>query len=72
VTGLRIKSKHFSHRVCGPYKRVTDIVYSYPHNLEKKPVWGPKVICVTKKYKIGNSIHDGTTTSGLLQNSPEN
>ena len=33
VTGLRLKSKHFPHRGCGPNKRVTDMVYSYPHTL---------------------------------------
>ena len=33
VSTLRMKSRHFPHRVCGPNKRVTDIVENYPHNL---------------------------------------
>lgn len=63
VTTLRIRSRHFPHRVCGPNKRVTDMVDYYPHNLEKTTrMWAPKIICVTKHFKHLGSIHDGVTT----------
>lgn len=73
VSTLRIKSRHFPHRVCGPNKRVTDMVHYYPHTLEGNVrLWAPKIICVTKSFKPWGSIHDGVTTSGKREVPPVN
>lgn len=73
VTTLRIRSRHFPHRVCGPNKRVTDMVDYYPHTKETTfRLWAPKIICVTKKFRPWGSIHDGTTLEGLRTTPPEN
>lgn len=57
---ISMREKHFQHRYCVNNKRVTDIVYSYPSELETPfYYWNPKTICKTNDYKLGLSIHNG-------------